>query len=105
MVNPDFVQARKIIKTGRLQGSEIFYLESNSSPIPLTKPGSNYKDPSSSYLDDFIYKNALEQTGDPAILGRISGIVQLIRPLLDPANLFKLLFLAAIAYQLLKGVF
>lgn len=98
------MQALKNNNSGKLEGSEIFFLETNSSPIPLKKPGTGYKDPSSQYLDDFIYINALEQTGDPAILGRITGLIGALRPLLEPANLFKLLFLGAIAFQLLRSV-
>lgn len=104
VINPDFVQLRKNQDKRRLEGSEIFYTEANSSPIPLKKPGSNYKDPSSGYLDDFIYKNALEQTGDPAIMGALSGVITLLKPLLEPANLFKLIFLGAIAFQLIRGL-
>lgn len=104
MINPDFVQLRHNQEKKELEGSEIFYTEANSSPIPLSKPGPSYKDPSSGYLDDFIYKNALEQTGDPAIMGALSGLVTLIKPLLEPANLFKIIFLGAIAYQLIKGL-
>lgn len=104
VINPQYVQTIKNLKTGHLEGSEIFFLETNSSPIPLSKPGKTYRDPSSKYLDDFIYINALEQTGDPAILGRISGVIGALRPMLEPANLFKLIFFGAIAFQLLRSV-
>lgn len=104
VVGPGFVQLRKMKGDSGLLGGEIFFYESNSNPIPLKKPGSKYEDPSKGYLDDMIYKNALEQTGDPAILGLVSGLVAALKPLLEPAQLFKILFLGLIAWSLIRSL-
>lgn len=94
---------RILEKNGALQGSEIFYSEFNASPVPTKAPVEGDKDPSSSYLNDYIYKNALEQTGDSAIIGLAQGLIAVIKPMLEPANLFKLLFFGAIIYQVILG--
>ena len=94
---------RFIEATQEIQGSEIFYQEFNASPVPLKKPEATDKDPSSTYLDDYIYKNALEQTGDPAIIGLVNELAKVIKPFLEPANIFNLFFFGAVGYQLLMG--
>lgn len=94
---------RILEKTGALHGSEIFYSEFNASPVPTKPPAKGEKDPSSAYLDDYIYKNALEQTGDSAIIGMAQGLVGMIKPMLQPGNVFKLLFFGAMIYQLIIG--
>lgn len=103
VINQDFIQVRLMEPSNELQGSEIFYSEHNASPVPTRPLEPGFKDPSSRYLDDFIYKNALEQTGDPAVLSMAQGLVNAIRPLLEPANLFKLVFFGAVIYQLILG--
>lgn len=106
MLNQDYVNPRIELKNEQqiLNGSECFYFESNTNPVPLKKPGKNDPDPSTIYLDQFVYKNALEQTGDPAVLGAFSSALQLIKPLLNPANMFKFFFFGLIIYSLVRSL-
>lgn len=94
-------------EAGLVEGSEIIFFESNSSPVPVKppKPGKKgeFTDPSTTYLDNFIYKNALEQTGDPQVLSLLTGIMDMIRPLLAPANFIKLVLVLLIAQAIIRG--
>jgi len=94
-------------QAGQVEGSEIIFFESNSSPVPVKPPKPGKKgeinDPSTTYLDNFIYKNALEQTGDPQVLSLLTGIMGLVRPLLEPANFIKMILVLLIAQAIIRG--
>ncbi len=84
------------------KGSEIFFFEGNSSAIPFLKPDKKGKDPSRKYLDDMIYVNFLEQTGAPRP-EQFRSVLKMIRPIENPANLFKILLGILIVGTLLRG--
>lgn len=88
----------------QLQGSEIIYFQSNSNPVPLKKPGKDQGDPSQELLEAVVYQNALEQSGDPAILGALAGAANLLKPLAKPENMFKFLFFGLIIYSLIRSM-
>ena len=93
----------RISKNGIMKkGSEMFFFEGNSSAIPFLKPDSKKQDPSRKYLDDMIYVNFLEQTGAPKA-EQFKSVLKLIRPIANPANLFKLLMVVMVLGILLRG--
>lgn len=109
VLNPEFVKTW-IEKEGSggeevdyIRGSEIFYFENQASPIPQEKPGEEEADPSSKYLDDFIYINALEQTGDPAILGALTKVGNFLKPVASPGGFIKLVIYGLIAWAIIRG--
>ncbi len=96
----------RVSKNGIMsKGSEIFFFEGNSSPIPFVKPksGRGIIEPSRKYLDDMIYVNFLEQTGAPST-EKLKSVMKLIQPLTSPATLFKILFVLLIAGTILRNV-
>ena len=84
-----------------LDDAEIFYFENSSSPIPNKKPGELVKDPSSKYLDDYVIRNAIEQTGQPGVLSVFSKTAAIIKPLFKPENIIKFIIFGLIAASLL----
>lgn len=93
---------------GMVEGAEIIFFESSSSPVPIRRPAKNKAgvppDPSTTYLDNFIYKNALEQTGDPQILGLMSQLSGVIRPLLEGGNFVKIILFLLILQAVVRGL-
>ena len=101
IVSPDAIN--RISKNGIMtKGSEMFFFEGNSSAIPFKKADSNKQDPSRKYLDDMVYVNFLEQTGAPTT-EQFKSVLKLIKPIMNPANLFKLLLAILIVGTLLRG--
>jgi hypothetical protein len=101
IVSPDAIN--RISKNGILtKGSELFFFEGNSSAIPIMKPENDAKDPSRKYLDDMVYVNFLEQTGAPKP-EQFKSVLNFIKPVMNPANLFKLLLAILIVGTLLRG--
>lgn len=93
----------RISKNGIMtKGSEIFFFEGNSSAIPFMKPEKKKVDPSRKYLDDMIYVNFLEQTGAPSP-EKFKSVLKMIKPIANPANLFKLLMVVMVLGILLRG--
>jgi hypothetical protein len=102
IVSPN--EINKIAKNGKLKkGSEILFFEGNTSPIPVKKPKDGDADPSSDYLDDMVYVNFLEQTGDPRT-ERFKDAFKIIRPVFTPAGFVKLLIGLMIIGTLLKNL-
>lgn len=91
-------------KFKRLKDAEIYYFENSSSPIPNKKPGEEDKDPSSGYLDDYVIRNAIEQTGKPGVISLLSKTTSFIRPILQPENIIKLIIFGAIALSLINEI-
>lgn len=85
-----------------LKDAEIFYFENSSSPIPNKKPSEDDKDPSSKYLDDYVIRNAIEQTGQPGVLSVFSKTAALIKPMFKPENIIKFIIFGMIAASLLN---
>ena len=85
------------------KGSEMFFFEGNPSPIPIKKPDKDdVADPSAKYLDDMIYVNFLEQTGAPKP-EQFRNAMKLIRPLTNPASMFKILLAVLILGTLARS--
>jgi len=86
----------------QLEDAEIFYFENSSSPIPKKKPGEADKDPSSGYLDDYVIRNAIEQTGQPGVISFLSKTINFVRPMFVPENIIKFLIFGMIALSLIN---
>lgn len=97
------------IEKARIKGSEIIFFESNASPVPVKKPvpapeGGLATDPSSAYLDRFIYLNAVEQTGDPRILGWVSTIGSALKAIVEPGNFIRIFFFLLLTLTIIRGL-
>ncbi len=106
VVSPEAIN--RISKNDKMsKGSEIFFFEGNSSPIPFTEPKENDPDPSSKYLDDMIYVNFLEQTGAPS-RESFKSAMRFIKPIFTPGGLMKivlaLLFIGTLARSWITGL-
>jgi hypothetical protein len=89
IVSPEAIN--RISKNGVMaSGSEMFFFEGNSSPIPVKAPEEDAKDPSRKYLDDTVYYNFLEQTGAPRS-ERFKSAMSVIRPIANFSSMFKIL--------------
>lgn len=108
VIDPKAIQP--FILKDKIKGSEILFFESNSCPVPIFKPKPpeagkpEEADPSTQYLDNFIYKNALEQTGDPQILSMMSHLSGLIGPMLNPGNLVKVILFGLLLQAIIRGL-
>jgi hypothetical protein len=101
IVSPEAIN--RISKNGLMKkGSEIFFFEGNSSPIPFKKPTRKTKDPTRKYLDDMIYVNFLEQTGAPKT-ENLKNTMKLIRPLTNPGTMAKLVLAVLIIGTLARS--
>ena len=89
IVSPEAIN--RISKNGLMsKGSEIFFFEGNSSPIPFTKPDKDDTDPSRKYLDNMVYVNFLEQTGAPNP-EKFRNAMKWIKPIASPGGMMKLI--------------
>ncbi|MHA2344849.1 MAG: hypothetical protein ACXADW_23620 [Candidatus Hodarchaeales archaeon] len=94
IVNPEAIN--RISKNGVLtKGSEMFFFEGNPSPIPIKKPDAKEADSSSKYLDNMIYVNFLEQTGDPRS-EKFKSTIDSIKSLSNFQTLFRVIFVVLI---------
>ena len=101
VVSPEAIN--RISKNGIMsKGSEIFFFEGNSSPIPFKKPEKNKPDPSTIYLDDMIYVNFLEQTGAPRSES-FKSAMRFIKPLFTPGSLMKIVLAVIILGTLARS--
>jgi hypothetical protein len=101
IISPDHIN--RVSKNGIMKkGSEIFFFEGNPSAIPFKVRDKKSQEPSRKYLDDMIYVNFLEQTGEP-ISQKYKGVMNMIRPALSLANLFRILLVALVVGTLLRG--
>lgn len=113
VVDPNRINRVRI--DGKLKkGSEILFFEGNTSPIPLEDPSKTKKrnedneedetqDPSNVFLDKMVYYNFLKQTGDPRA-DRMGSALRLIKPLTEPATLFKFIFALIIITSIIYGL-
>jgi hypothetical protein len=93
----------RISKNGLMtKGSEIFFFEGNSSPIPFIAPKENDADPSSEYLNDMVYVNFLEQTGAPSP-EKFKNAMKWIKPVASPGGMMKLLLFVLLIGTLARG--
>lgn len=89
IVSPEAIN--RISKNGLMsKGSEIFFFEGNSSPIPVKAPKETDNDPSRKYLDNMVYVNFLEQTGAPNP-EKFRNAMKWIKPVASPGGLMKLI--------------
>lgn len=89
IVSPEAIN--RISKNGTMsKGSEIFFFEGNSSPIPVKAPEEKDNDPSRKYLDNMVYVNFLEQTGAPNP-EKFKNAMKWIKPVTSPGGLMKLI--------------
>lgn len=72
-------------KKGKPKGSEVFFFESNSAPINIDKKD---KDLSAKFLDNYIYENVIEQTGEMP-KDRLKNQVSWIKDNVTVGNLIK----------------
>lgn len=101
VVSPEAIN--RISKNGIMsKGSEIFFFEGNSSPIPFNKPKEGDPDPSSRYLDDMIYVNFLEQTGAPSPES-FKSAMRFIKPIFTPGSLMKIVLAVIILGTLARS--
>lgn len=101
VVSPEAIN--RISKNGIMtKGSEMFFFEGNSSPIPFKKPEKNQADPSIIYLDDMIYENFLEQTGAPKPES-FKSAMRFIKPLFTPGSLMKIVLAVIIIGTLARS--
>ena len=89
VVSPEAIN--RISKNGLMsKGSEIFFFEGNSSPIPFTAPKEDAIDPSRKYLDDMVYVNFIEQAGSPNP-EKFRNAMKWIKPIASPGGMMKLI--------------
>ena len=89
IVSPEAIN--RISKNGTMsKGSEIFFFEGNSSPIPVKALDKDDNDPSRKYLDNMVYVNFLEQTGAPNP-EKFRNAMKWIKPVASPGGLMKLI--------------
>ncbi len=86
-------------KGGHLKGTECFFFEGNSDPIPLK---GTITDESMKYLNDFIYENAIDQTGAIAS-ERFKAVISWSRDTFTVANIIKYGLLLLIIGTLIGG--
>lgn len=88
IVSPEAIN--RISKNGLMtKGSEIFFFEGNSSPIPFIAPKADAIDPSRQYLDNMVYVNFLEQTGAPSP-EKFKNAMKWIKPIASPGGMAKM---------------
>lgn len=101
IVSPEAIN--RISKNGLMaKGSEIFFFEGNSSPIPFKVPKENDTDPSRKYLDDMVYVNFLEQTGAPNP-EKFRNAMKWIKPIASPGGMMKLILAVLIIGTLVRS--
>ena len=86
-------------KGGNLKGTECFFFEGNSDPVPLK---GTIKDASMKYLNDFIYENAIDQTGAISS-ARFSAVLSWSRDTFTIANIIKYGLLLLIVGTIIGG--
>ena len=97
LLSPDAINYYS--KDEKPKGTECFFFEGNSSPIPVK---GDIKDISEKFLNNFIYENALLQTG--AIPSeRIKAVISWSRDTFTIPNLIKYGLLALIVGSLIQG--
>ena len=101
IVSPEAIN--RISKNGIMsKGSEIFFFEGNSSPIPFTAQKEDDADPSQEYLNDMVYVNFLEQTGAPNP-EKFKNAMKWIKPVASPGGMMKLILFILILGTLARS--
>lgn len=97
VIDPESI--RPVEKDDKIMGSEIIWFEGN--PNPLSKAG--ISDKSGEFLDEYIIKNTLDQTGSGPRID-IGNWSESISWLWDPKNIVAVMVGGAILYGLIYGL-
>lgn len=81
---------------GKIKGAEAIYFEGNPNAVGYKK----FADSSSTYLDEIVIVNALQQTGSGPRFN-FGSMFGFLAPLKDPVNLMYILFVGVIVYGIL----
>jgi len=100
VLSPTAINRRIDPKRNKILGAEAIYFESTSTPVPTIKPGELDGDPSSAYLGQYVITNALTQTGAPAMMGALGGVIKQVKELVTLRNIAMFIIFGSIAYNM-----
>ena len=87
---------QNVVFNEKIRGAEAIYFEGNPNAVGYKK----FADSSSTYLNEIVIVNALQQTGAGPRF-RLGDMFGFLAPLKDPVNLMYMLFVGVIVYGIL----